>query len=58
MKIVIGFGPLKSSVLHVKDWLLDTLTARSRTQLPLLVSLQGQHNTGNKDRLIYGLSAH
>ena len=27
--IVIGLGQIKSSVLHVKDWLQDTLTALS-----------------------------
>ena len=30
-----------SSELHVKDWLLDTLTALSQNLLPVLVSLQG-----------------
>ena len=29
--IVIGLGQLKSSVLYVKEWLQDTLTALSQT---------------------------
>ena len=39
--LVIDIGQLKSSELYVKEWLLVTLTALSRTQLLLLVSLQG-----------------
>ena len=31
--LVIDLGQLKSSVLHVKDWFLDTLTALSQNPI-------------------------
>ena len=48
--LVIGLGQLKSIVLHVKDWLQDTLTALSLTTTfaSLIPSLapHWQHRSG------------
>ena len=48
--LVIGLDQLKSSEHHVKDWLLDTLTALSRTttfaSLITRLALHWQHKLG------------
>ena len=50
LRIVIGLGQLNSSILHVKGLVADTLIAISHQLLPLLVSSQVLHLTGNIDR--------
>ena len=36
--------------LHIKDWLLDTLTTLSQNPIPVLVSYKASNYTGNIDQ--------